>query len=300
MFTKGKLSEELIEAGSENRKYLYYVPTSLPKDKPVPLLISFHGAGSDAFYHSRLTQFHKLAEEKQFMVLYPEAKQVHSTDLQSKQWNDGRKSNPAYQTDVEDKLFIENLLDWWQKVHLIDASRIYLSGFSNGGAFSLRLASEKPGRFAGVGAVSGTMPPSLEFSTASPPPPLIFIMGDEDPVIPFTDAELRGCSSFIIKDLLDANQTIEKWLSPYGESVHLHKERLPTRSLKDRSRVDKFTYSNAQGHVIASFYTIKGGGHTWPGGPKLQLPEFGHVSQQIDASNEMWEAFRSFSSLQKQ
>jgi len=41
------------------------------------------------------------------------------------------------------------------------------------------------------------------------------------------------------------------------------------------------------------FYTIRGGGHTWPGGE--QLPEWfaGPTSRSIDATSVMWDFFRA-------
>jgi polyhydroxybutyrate depolymerase len=39
-------------------------------------------------------------------------------------------------------------------------------------------------------------------------------------------------------------------------------------------------------------YTIRGGGHTWPGGKPLPKLLFGATSRDIDATSEMWKFFR--------
>jgi len=40
-------------------------------------------------------------------------------------------------------------------------------------------------------------------------------------------------------------------------------------------------------------YTIKGGGHTWPGGQPLPEWFVGRTSNSIDASSLMWAFFRA-------
>ena len=39
------------------------------------------------------------------------------------------------------------------------------------------------------------------------------------------------------------------------------------------------------------FYTIEGGGHTWPGGPPFPEWLLGKTTQNIDATREMWAFF---------
>jgi polyhydroxybutyrate depolymerase len=46
-----------------------------------------------------------------------------------------------------------------------------------------------------------------------------------------------------------------------------------------------------QGDVV--FYTLKSGGHTWPGGEPLPEWLLGHTNQNIDATREMWAFFRA-------
>jgi polyhydroxybutyrate depolymerase len=43
------------------------------------------------------------------------------------------------------------------------------------------------------------------------------------------------------------------------------------------------------------FYTIAGGGHSWPGGDPLPKWIVGTTSQDINATQIMWEFFKQFS-----
>jgi poly(3-hydroxybutyrate) depolymerase len=54
-------------------------------------------------------------------------------------------------------------------------------------------------------------------------------------------------------------------------------------------------YSGCDQGAEVDFYTIDGGGHSWPGGEPLPEWIVGHTSQDIDATRVMWEFFSQFS-----
>ena len=51
-------------------------------------------------------------------------------------------------------------------------------------------------------------------------------------------------------------------------------------------------YTGCAGDAAVVLYTIRGGGHTWPGGGPLPEWFVGTTSSSIDASSLMWEFFR--------
>ncbi len=54
-------------------------------------------------------------------------------------------------------------------------------------------------------------------------------------------------------------------------------------------------YSGCAQGADVDFYTIDGGGHSWPGGEPMPEWGVGHTTQDIDATRVMWEFFRRFS-----
>ncbi|WP_185819642.1 alpha/beta hydrolase family esterase [Salibacterium salarium] len=289
---RGELVKDTVDIAGETRKYLYYIPVSLKDNSAAPMLLSFHGAGSDAAYHTRLTSFHKLAETEQFIVVYPESKQVNADPL-SKQWNDGREGNPAYEAGVNDVQFVEELISQWKTSFHIDANKVYATGFSNGSSFSLKLALEMPGAFAAVGAVGATLPALYQNKQADELPPLLFIMGNDDPIVPFSEADGNGEHTYAIDGLLGAKATVEWWVNQTSTSWKVTKERLDPLTLHDPTRVEENIYTTNEGKIAAALYIVKGGGHTWPGGPKVQSPGFGKVCSQITASKVIFGFFQS-------
>src|SRR5262249_34026228 len=64
------------------RTYLLHVPSILPDERPVPLVLVFHGCGGHARNMRNFTQFYRLADTEQFVVAYPKSF--------NKSWNDTR------------------------------------------------------------------------------------------------------------------------------------------------------------------------------------------------------------------
>ncbi|MBB6451324.1 polyhydroxybutyrate depolymerase [Geomicrobium halophilum] len=291
---KGTLTKEIIEVAGRQRSFLYYIPTSYDEKHELPLLLSFHGATSSGEHHSRLTNFHRLAEEEQFFVLYPESTQANPRDPSSKQWNEGVEDNPVYQANVDDVLFVQTLIVYWQQICHVDPQRVYTTGFSNGSSFSLRLAIELPNTFAAIGSVAGPLPKHLIENVKSVPP-LIFIMGNSDPIVPFSEADAAGERTFSTTSLIGAKKTAETFAYRSSHAPEIKKERMKPRELNDPTRIEQTCYLDKDKRPLVMFYHVKGGGHTWPGGPKVQSPTSnGKVSQQMDASQWIWETFKEW------
>jgi polyhydroxybutyrate depolymerase len=57
--------------------------------------------------------------------------------------------------------------------------------------------------------------------------------------------------------------------------------------------VTRLEYTKCADDAAVVLYTIKGGGHTWPGGHPLPEWFVGPTSDRIDASSLMWAFFRA-------
>lgn len=136
-------------------------------------------------------------------------------------------------------------------------SRAFAAGFSNGAAFCHHLAANLSERIAAIACVAGGMADTTarNFHPTAPVPVLI-IQGDADPIVPFAGGPVRGGRGRVIGTL----EAVEKWRAA-GSAVEL--------------------------------ITIRGGGHTWPGGPQyLSETLVGKTSREFDAAEKIWEFFR--------
>src|ERR1043165_9413833 len=71
-----------ITVGGLDRTYQFYAPASVKSNQPTALVIALHGGGGQGRGMRRLTRFDALADQKGFVVAYP--------DGLNRQWNDNR------------------------------------------------------------------------------------------------------------------------------------------------------------------------------------------------------------------
>jgi polyhydroxybutyrate depolymerase len=162
------------------------------------------------------------------------------------------------------------------------------SGISNGGFFSQRLACDLSPQIAAVASVAATMPETLvPVCHPSHPISILFMQGTADPLVhieggPVARTHGRNISLIDAANFwIDHNQTTKKPDSsdlpshdPNGTSVH------------------RDIYTGGKQNTEVVVYTIRGGGHTWPGGSQY-FPAFlvGKVNHDINASEVVWDFF---------
>lgn len=114
-----------------------YIPPQLRgTTEKVPLLFYFHGVNCVALYGAEQCNWHDIADRENFIVVYPDPAVMKAWNI----WND-----PATPSDFD---FVMALIDHMKKVHPIDETRIYISGFSMGSMMTQALAAAYPDVFA--------------------------------------------------------------------------------------------------------------------------------------------------------
>lgn len=264
-----------INVDGAQRKYLLYVPHSAEKNRKLPLLLVFHGGGGHDYNMPRFTAFDEIAEAHGFLVAYPESV--------NRSWNDTRNLSTA-----DDVGFIRALIAELERTQSVDPRRIYATGISNGGFFSQRLACDLADRIAAVASVASTMPESLvPVCHPSQPISVMFMQGTDDPLVHIEGGNVarnrgRNISLAVAarfwRDYDQTEKTPESADLPHHDS--------------NGTSVHRDIYSGGKQGTEVVVYTVRGGGHTWPGGQQY-LPAFlvGKVNHDIDASQVIWEFF---------
>ena len=144
-----------------DRYWDVYVPSCYrPGDgKTYPLVLAIHGYSCNSEYFAQTSDWHRLAEERGFFVVYPSAYPQGGmlARLQLPRWVGGSLRREG---DISETPYFETLLDQMTTDYAIDTSRIYAVGHSNGGMMVQELARTMPERFAAfspTGAL-GAMP----------------------------------------------------------------------------------------------------------------------------------------------
>jgi len=133
-----------INHGCKHTWYEYIPPKLRGSSEKVPLVFYFHGGGCVPLYGAEQSGWHDIADEENFIVVYPKAAQRKMWNV----WND-----PAL--DYSDEEFFLALIEHMKMVHPIDESRIFVSGFSMGGMMSNAMACLQPDIIAAAAPCNG-------------------------------------------------------------------------------------------------------------------------------------------------
>lgn len=274
--------EGALDIGGRIRTYELHIPNGLDPQKPVPLVFVLHGGGGHGSQMERFSGFSAVSDQEGFVACYP--------DGVDRNWYDGRVCNAskAHREKIDDAAFIDALIDAIARKRPIDEKRIYATGISNGGFFSTWLGAKLSKRFAAIAPVVGGMAPTLaaDFNPERPVS-VLMIMGTDDPFVPFDGGTIKHQRG----ETVSTRSAVQKWVAHDG-CKEGPTEDLPDKDPDDGTRVQKTTYTGGKDGTEVVLLTVRGGGHTWPGGVQY-LPEFmvGRVCRDIDANRVIWDFF---------
>jgi poly(hydroxyalkanoate) depolymerase family esterase len=140
---------------SQGAQYVYrlYIPAGVQAAQPLPVVVMLHGCKQDSADFARGTGMNALADEHQFLVVYPEQRQKANA---MRCWN---WFEPAHQKRGNgEPAMIAALAAHVVAAHGGDASRVYVAGLSAGGAMAALAGQLYPEVFAAVGVHSGLAP----------------------------------------------------------------------------------------------------------------------------------------------
>jgi polyhydroxybutyrate depolymerase len=266
----------LVSSGRK-REYLLHVPARRLGGKPAPLVISLHPAAVFPTVQRNASRWNELADREGFFVVYPWGRRIAPLSI--------LPSLPVWPVESEAALteevaFIADLIDELVRTHGVDPARVYVNGFSNGGAMTFVLSCRLSHRIAAVGTVASAHVLPWSWCTDTRPMPLIAFHGTEDPLVPY-----RGGWSFEY-----SFPSAPDWAANWARRNRCAKEPIATR-LRSTTRL---AYTGCAEGTEVRLYTIEGGGHTWPGGSPLPRLLVGRTGTGVNATREMWEFFRRY------
>lgn len=193
--------ERTITVDGKTRKYWLYVPASLGETKDVPVVFSLHGRyGKDNPNDGGKPVFNSLAEEKGFIVVYPQGRNGGSEQDKKDYPGDwynafgGGTGWEATGKENADTKFIKALVDTIQTDYKqqtdqnsnisVDPKRFYLCGFSMGGMMTYACAKVLNGTFAAYGSCGGFPLNEFHMNLATENPiPFIHLHGNNDQML---------------------------------------------------------------------------------------------------------------------
>jgi len=256
-----------LQHGGLERTYVTHIPPAYDGVARLPLVLNFHGFGSNARDQALYSGLPAKGDDEGFIVVSPNG----TGERQA--WNLAF----AITGGVDDISFVGALLDKLESELCVDTTRVYAVGMSNGAAFAQRVACKMPERIAGVAAVTALAYP-LNCGTSQPIPVIAF-HGTDDPCVPFEGGTPQCGAMFPVR-------SIEESARLWSEHNRCNEEPALTNVSE---HVRTIAYSECAAEVAVVLYVVEGGGHTWPGA--IDVPRLGPVTREINATDLIWEFF---------
>ena len=276
IFIASNVGRETIVVGSRERTYRVHLPPAYSKSEPLPMVLALHMYSGTGRMMEWITHFNQVADQNGFIVVYP--------DGYKNSWADGSNQFAADQAHIDDIAFISTLIDKLTADIAVDPTRIYATGFSNGGFMALRLACVLPDRIAAVAVVAASLPKNI-FPDCKPllPMPVMMIHGTADQSVPW-----NGSPEYV-----SVPEMVSYWVGVNGCNSTPNTTLDPDRVI-DGTHIRRRSYSECKNDAEVVLDIIENGSHAWPGGnlPIQFWGVFGRISKNIDASVEIWQFFK--------
>jgi len=216
-----------IDLAGKRRGGVMHVPPLYDKSRPHSLLFALHGASGTGELFQKIGLFDKLADELDFIVVYPNGI--------SRRWE-----------SADDNVFFDAIITEFQKRYSIDPARIYVTGHSAGAIKAYALAAYLPGKFAAIAPVAGCVFEDTPVAGVLPVSVLhIHARDDED--VPF-----NGLKEW---SMLSAEESVSFWKRINGANSD------PV-IFYDSHGIRGTMWKGEKCDTAGLFYSV--GGHSWP------------------------------------
>lgn len=256
------------------RRVLYVRPVANPASGTLaPMIVVLHFAGGDSEEMANLIEIGQLVRSTGIWAVLPNSV--------GRSWS----FDPVRDADGPDDVgLITQVIDYAVSQYPIDARRIYMTGFSAGGFMTQRYVCEHSERIAAAAYVSATLLNTLR-DVCQPrlPTPMIGMHGTADTRVSYESRV--GLASAPDTALFFAN--INRCLTPPASSSLAN-------IANDGTTVRLDSYASCATAKPVRFYTVEGGGHTWPGN-EYQFLLLGRTTQDIEATQVIWDFVRNYS-----
>ncbi len=254
-----------LASGGLQRTYILHVPPSYDGVRRTPLVLNFHGFGSNARQQAIYSGLPGKGDSAGFIVVTPNGTGA------PQRWN----LVPV--GGVDDVAFVRDLLDHLESQLCIDTQRVFAAGISNGSAFSLRAACAMPDRIDAVAAVAALYLPLS--CGGGRPIGVIAFHGTDDPCVPFNGGTSKCGLGLPVPSVETA---AADWAKHDGCNAEPARQALS-------AHVRTIAYSECGDDAAVVLYVVEGGGHTWPG--SIDVPRLGATTHEVNATDQIWDFF---------
>ncbi|MDB9744033.1 hypothetical protein OAA91_00740 [Fibrobacterales bacterium] len=240
---KGQLSTFTLIHDNQTREYSLYLPASFDGRLSLPIMLNFHGFGGNMADQMISANMRSLADTANFILVYPQGTLMDGVS----HWNASLPS-ATNKSNADDLGFVNALINEIVLKHQADSTRVYASGYSNGGFMSHGLACHLSDKIAAIVGVSGTM---IDIANCAPThkTAMMAIHGTSDGTVPYEGG--NGFSSL--------NETMEFWINYNKTNPTAVVEKFDDKG----TAIEHHSYLDDKGDALVQHYKVIEGNHIW-------------------------------------
>lgn len=264
-----------IKVDDDIREYYVHIPPGYNGTTALPVVFMLHGSGGDGLKFYNHSGWVEEGEKENIITVFPsswkydcvidDSVEKHNAE----KWNDYKLELCDNNKKRDDIKFLNKVIDELQQKFAIDAKRIYLVGFSNGGNMAARCAIELSGRLAAVVSCAGALPPNENMTPVRKLPLLVQIGSSDDKLMANLGVALNELP-LDIGALLSTYPPIQSVINSYINSFGL----APNYTRKDDpAKYSLADYTGTPGDPlnVFRFVEIKGLDHEYANGKNHRL-----------------------------
>jgi polyhydroxybutyrate depolymerase len=295
----GWYDDRSISIGGVDRYFRYYVPEELAS--PPPAVLFLHGGNRSMRTamppaSNGSAAWPDVADEHGFILIVPNGTDGQTGDAfgDGQVWNDCRIGAPASRAD--DVGFLSTLIDWSVSRLGVDERRVYVTGASNGGLMTYRMAIEAGERIAAIAPFIANQPVGSECLQPNEPIPVMITVGTADPLVPFDGGEVSVSGTLV----RSAETTRDLWRAQNGVlDVEPVVTTFPDVEPVDGSTVEAELFGDPETDVPVRFVRMIGAGHAIPSRSRRLSGAVesivGPQNHDIEGAVEAWSFLSQFS-----
>jgi polyhydroxybutyrate depolymerase len=279
------MTDEKVQHEGRDRRFLVH---DFSGGAQAPVVIVLHGGGGHPENAVSMSQMDRVAQREKFIAVYPGGTGgMPGGKLLT--WNAGHCCAYARENKVDDVGFIAKMIDQLVASGRADPKRIYVTGMSNGGMMTHRLARELPGRLAGIAPIVGAI--FGDEAPASSPVPAIIFVGQLDQTVPAAGGPLGGPERRGVAANLARRPEDHDVAPDIAQAEYWAKANGCAASVKmNTARFEEIRWEKCTSGAPVHFYRVANNGHAWPGG-QAGRAEADQPTQAVNASEMMWRFF---------
>ena len=195
-----------VTVGYEGRYTLLRMPGGHNYSRPLPLVVSLHGFSGNGQSNAEYMHLFDSIHENEHLLLYPDGTQNW---LGQRRWN-ATDSCCLFNGEINDVDYLLGMISDAIQNYGADPDGILITGLSNGGFMSHRMACEAGGTIRSIVALNGVTWDDFSMCPDTGRPDILHVHSTADSVIWYEGGSILG------NEYPSSNETIENWARRSG------------------------------------------------------------------------------------